>query len=85
MPSLRNVALTAPYMHDGRFKTLEEIVDHYDHGVTETETLDPSIAKHGGPMQLSAEDKKALIAFLRTLTDEQFVTRAKELERSQTP
>ena len=85
VPSLRNVALTAPYMHDGRFKTLEDVVNHYDHGVTETETLDPSISKHGGPMNLSAEDKKALVAFLKTLTDEQFVAHAKALEPSPMP
>jgi cytochrome c peroxidase len=67
-------------MHDGRFKTLEEVVDHYDHGVTETETLDPSISKHGGPMRLSAEEKRALVAFLNTLTDEKFVEHAKQLQ-----
>jgi len=80
VPSLRNVALTGPYMHDGRFNTLEEVIDHYDHGVTETETLDLNLAKHGGAMNMSAEDKKALLAFLYTLTDEKFVSRAKAAE-----
>jgi cytochrome c peroxidase len=74
-PSLRNVALTAPYMHDGRFKTLEEVVDHYDHGVQSNPTLDPNIAKHpAAGLQLNAADKRALVAFLKTLTDEQFLT-----------
>lgn len=69
-PSLRNVALTAPYMHDGRFRTLEEVVEHYDHGVERSETLDPNLAKHPKEgMKLSAEDKKALVAFMKTLTD----------------
>ena len=73
-PSLRNVAVTAPYMHDGRFKTLEEVVDHYDHGVQRNANLDPNLAKHPATgMQLSAEDKAALVAFLRTLTDRAFV------------
>ena len=70
-PSLRNVALTAPYMHDGRFQTLEEVVDHYDHGVVPGETLDPNLAKHPrSGLGLTAADKKALVAFLKTLTDE---------------
>jgi cytochrome c peroxidase len=73
-PSLRNVALTAPYMHDGRFKTLEEVVEHYNTGVKRSATLDPNIAKHpDGGLHLSTADKAALVAFLKTLTDEQFV------------
>lgn len=72
-PSLRNVALTAPYMHDGRFKTLEEVVDHYVTGVQRNAALDPNLAKHpDGGVPLSAEDKAALVAFLKTLTDERF-------------
>lgn len=85
VPSLRNVALTAPYMHDGRFKTLEDVIEHYDHGVHESETLDPSIAKHGGPIHLSAEEKKALVAFLKTLTDDDFILHAKTLESQSRP
>lgn len=70
VPSLRNVAMTAPYMHDGRFATLEEVIEHYDHGVQLSETLDPNLAKHpSSGLQLSKEDKTALIAFLKTLTD----------------
>lgn len=72
-PSLRNVAVTAPYMHDGRFRTLEEVVEHYDRGVQRTPTLDPNLAKHPrAGLGLSAEDKAALVAFLRTLTDPAF-------------
>jgi cytochrome c peroxidase len=70
-PSLRNVALRAPYMHDGRFQSLEEVVDHYVAGVKRSPTLDPNLAKHpDGGMPLSPEDKQALVAFLKTLTDE---------------
>jgi cytochrome c peroxidase len=70
-PSLRNVARTAPYMHDGRFATLEEVVAHYSTGVKRTATLDPNLAKHpDGGLQLSAGDQRAIVAFLRTLTGE---------------
>ena len=56
-------------------KTLEEVVDHYDHGVQNNPTLDPNIAKHpAAGLQLNAADKRALVAFLKTLTDEQFLT-----------
>ena len=69
-PSLRNVALTAPYMHDGRFTTLEEVVDHYRTGIQHSPTLDPNLAKHtGGGIPLSDADRSALVAFLRTLTE----------------
>ena len=69
-PSLRNVALTAPYMHDGRFATLEDVVSHYDHGVRRGANLDPNLAKHpDAGLGLSAEDQRALVAFLRTLTE----------------
>ncbi len=74
VPSLRNVALTAPYMHDGRFKTLAEVVAHYCTGVKRSTTLDPNIAKHpDGGVPLSAADQRALVAFLETLTDEKFL------------
>lgn len=69
-PTLRNVALTAPYMHDGRLKTLEEVIDHYSSGVQRSPTLDPNLAKHPAEgIQLNRQDKKALVAFLKTLTD----------------
>ena len=70
-PSLRNVARTAPYMHDGRFATIEEVVAHYSTGVHRSPTLDPNLAKHPeGGLQLSAADQRALVAFLKTLTGE---------------
>jgi cytochrome c peroxidase len=69
-PSLRNIAQTAPYMHDGRFKTLEQVVDHYSTGVQRAPNLDPNLAKHPPEgIQLSPSNKKALVAFLKTLTD----------------
>ncbi len=72
-PSLRNVELTAPYMHDGRFCSLEDVMRHYNAGVQRSDTLDPNIAKHPeGGMGLSDADVRALIAFLKTLTDARF-------------
>ncbi|MEY2466423.1 MAG: cytochrome c peroxidase [Verrucomicrobiota bacterium] len=71
VPSLRNVALTAPYMHDGRFRTLEEVVEHYCTGMVRSSTLDPNLAKHpNNGVPLNAADKRALVAFLKTLTEE---------------
>ena len=73
-PSLRNVAVTAPYMHDGRFATLEEVVRHYSEGVQASDTLDPNLAKHPRRgLRLSEEDQRALVAFLKTLTDTAFI------------
>ena len=72
-PSLRNVAVTAPYMHDGRFATLEAVVAHYTEEILPSPTLDANLAKHAGrKILLSAADKAALVAFLKTLTDSQF-------------
>jgi len=74
VPSLRNVSVTGPYMHDGRFRTLEEVVEHYCTGMKRSATLDPNLAKHpDGGVPLSAADKRALVAFLRTLTDDRFL------------
>lgn len=76
-PSLRNIAVTAPYMHDGRFATLEEVVAHYDHGVQRTLALDPNLAKHPGTgLGLTAAEQRALVAFLKTLTDEKLTASA---------
>ncbi|MFN7562660.1 MAG: MbnP family protein [Prosthecobacter sp.] len=73
VPSLRNIALTAPYMHDGRFSTLEEVVEHYSSGVKRSDTLDPNLAKHPeAGIQLTATEKADLVAFLKALTDETF-------------
>lgn len=72
-PSLRNIALTAPYMHDGRFRTLESVVEHYSSGVPRSPTLDPNLAKHpDGGVPMTTDDKRALVSFLKTLTDGQF-------------
>ena len=76
-PSLRNVALTAPYMHDGRFQTLEEVVAHYDHGVARAANLDPNLAKHhASGLGLTSGEKSALLAFLHTLTDQRLAPTA---------
>lgn len=75
-PSLRNIALTAPYMHDGRFSTLEEVIDHYNSGFTRNETLDPNLAKHPHGLALTDADKKALVAFLKALSDPKFGPKA---------
>jgi cytochrome c peroxidase len=74
VPTLRNVAVTAPYMHDGRFQTLEQVVAHYCTGMKRSPTLDPNLAKHpDGGVPLSAADQRALVAFLKTLTDEKYL------------
>ena len=73
-PSLRNLAFTAPYMHDSRFQTLEEVIDHYSEGLQDSPTIDPlmkSVAQGG--VQLSEQDKADLKAFLLSLSDENFV------------
>lgn len=69
-PTLRNIALTAPYMHDGRFSTLEEVLDHYASGGHGVENEDPNIT--GFP--LNDREKTALLAFMRGLTDETLLT-----------
>ena len=73
VPLLRNIALTAPYMHDGRFQTLEEVVEHYSTGVQNHPNLSEELRSFNGAknLNLSAEDKQALIAFLNTFTDQQ--------------
>ncbi len=77
-PSLRNIALTGPYMHDGRFETLEEVIEHYNSGLHRSPSLDPNLAKHPQKgLGLATEDMRALVSFLRTLTDPQFVPTAK--------
>lgn len=73
IPSLRNIALTAPYMHDGRFRTLGEVIDHYDHGIQPHAALDKNLRNPDGSpirMNLNSLEKQALAAFLATLTDE---------------
>lgn len=70
-PTLRNVALTYPYMHDGRFATLEEVIEHYDSGVHPSPTLASELVGEGG-LGLSDKDKAALVAFLKTLSDPKY-------------
>jgi cytochrome c peroxidase len=71
VPSLRNISRTAPYMHDGRFDTLEEVLAHYQHGIQPCDTLSAELKE---PLpRLTANDQAALLAFLQTLTDEPFV------------
>lgn len=73
-PSIRNLAFTAPYMHDGRFATLEEVINHYSEGLQFSPTIDPLMKKVSqGGVQLSAKDKAALKAFLLSLSDVEFI------------
>ncbi|WP_231402636.1 cytochrome-c peroxidase [Hymenobacter guriensis] len=83
VPSLRNVARTAPYMHDGRFATLAQVLAHYDHGVTESPTLDPQLRRADGQLgiPLTAGEQADLLAFLGTLTDERFLHDARLSEK----
>lgn len=76
VPSLRNVARTAPYMHDGRFATLPQVLAHYAHSVQPSPTLDPLLRQPGGRLgiALSARQQADIVAFLRTLTDNEFLT-----------
>lgn len=74
IPSLRNIALTAPYMHDGRFKTLKEVLDFYSEGVHTSANVDAKMtAAHGGGVQLTEDEKYFIISFLSTLTDSVFI------------
>lgn len=69
VPSLRNVEITYPYMHDGRFPRLKHVLDHYANGKFFTENVDELVKKNVG---LSQEERAALIAFLKTLTDRSY-------------
>jgi cytochrome c peroxidase len=68
-PSLRNVAVSGPYMHDGRFATLEEVLEHYNAHIKQSPTLDVSLKSQGVGLGLTTQDKADIIAFLHTLTD----------------
>ncbi len=72
--SLRNIAVTAPYMHDGRYSTLEEVLDFYSDHVKYFPTLDPNM-NHEGGIFLEDDEKEAVIAFLKTLTDEKYLNK----------
>ncbi len=75
VPSLRNVAITQPYMHDGRFQTLEEVINHYNDHIKQSSTLDPALLQvvDNGGLKLTAQDKIDLVNFLKTLTDQTFI------------
>jgi cytochrome c peroxidase len=71
VPSLRNIAVTYPYMHDGRFYSLSQVLNHYTKKFAATDILDPVLQKG---ISLNEQDKKDIIAFLKTLTDKKFLT-----------
>ena len=73
-PSLRNIEVSSPYMHDGRFETLEEVIDHYDSGGHFSSTVDPLMKKLGVGLNLTNQEKSDLIDFLRTFTDYDYIT-----------
>ena len=80
VPNLRNIAITYPYMHDGRFSTLEQVVEHYNSGIKAHPTLSPALRDaNGNPVQLNltSSEKAALVAFLKTLTDNSVSTETK--------
>ena len=71
VPSLRNVALTHPYMHDGRFYTLDMVLEHYSSGIVQNGRLDTRLSE---ALQLTEQEKQDIIAFLHTLTDYKFMS-----------
>lgn len=78
VPSLRNIAITAPYMHDGRFYSLEAVLNHYSDGVIESKSLDGLLKTNQTlGIALNKDEKIKLIAFLKTLTDEEFLKNKK--------
>ncbi len=79
VPMLRNVALTGPYMHDGRFETLEEVIEHYSSGVKNHDNLHANLKDGNGPrnLNLTQNQKDALLAFLHTLTDTESIAHVK--------
>jgi cytochrome c peroxidase len=76
VPGLRNVSVTAPYMHDGRFKTLDAVLDHYTAGIVNSKTLDLLLINEKGKtgIALTSKEKKKILAFLGSLTDEKFLS-----------
>ena len=78
VPSLRNVAVRAPYMHDGRFTPLMQVVDHYNNGVKNNPLLDQRLRGRDGAaprgLGLSTAQKEAIVAYMRTLTDSTFLS-----------
>jgi cytochrome c peroxidase len=76
VPTLRNIALTAPYMHDGRFATLEQVIEHYAMGGKHADSIGV-VDSQIRPLDLSAEEKRDLAEFLKNLTDEEFTAQAR--------
>ena len=74
-PTLRNIEFTAPYMHDGRFSTLEEVVEHYNSGGIYSSTIDPNMKKVGIGLQLTEQEKADLVAYLKSLSDHNFISK----------
>ena len=72
--SLRNLLFTAPYMHDGRFQTLEEVVEYYNSGASRVWPADPFITKHPNGLNLTTQEKSDLVAFLKTMSDSTLLT-----------
>ena len=72
VPGLRNIELTYPYMQDGRFSDLMEVIEHYNEGLANPANLDPALEQ---PMNMSEQDKQDLLAFLKTLTDYEYITK----------
>lgn len=78
VPSLRNIMLTPPYMHDGRLGTPEEVLEHYNSGMKQNGNLDVLFRKETPPgIRLTIQEQKLLIGFLQTLTDTEFVNNSK--------
>lgn len=73
-PTLRNIEYTAPYMHDGRFSTLEQVLEHYNTGGVISTTIDPMMEAQGGGLFMTPAMKQNLIAFLKTMSDPDFLT-----------
>lgn len=73
VPSLRNIAYTAPYGSFGQFATLRDVLDYFDKGVLDAENLDPLLKANGNRIPLSEKEKSAILVFLETLSDEQFI------------
>lgn len=74
VPTLRNIELSAPYMHDGRFNSLEKVLTHYETGVNYSDNLSPLLQQNGKiGIALSDVQKQQLISFLKTLTDHEFI------------
>ncbi len=77
-PTLRNIAVSGPYMHDGRFNTLEEVIEFYNSGVNQNSpNIAPEMKKNnrpGGSLHLSPQQKEDLLAFLNALTDQEFLS-----------